>query len=230
MYPEVEVTAVDTVPGPGILLADLRHPVRPHGIFGQFDWVLAAHLLNELAKTHSPDSLSRLVEFWGVEWLAPDGVLILLEPALRETSRGLLQVRDRLIDRGFTILAPCLFSGPCPALKRERDFCHDSAPAIVANRSRVDFSYMVFRRHAPTKQSPLRYRVVSDAMKDKGRLRFFVCGDLGRQLVTRLDRDRSLANQDFDQLVRGELTSIENGVVTGDGLRLLRESVIRRLE
>jgi ribosomal protein RSM22 (predicted rRNA methylase) len=229
IYPEVVLTSVDYVPGPGVISADLSRPVRPHGVEGQFDWLLAAHLLNELARTLSSQSLANLVQFWCTEFLAPEGVLILVEPALRQTSRGLLQVRDRLIERGLVVIAPCMLQGPCPALNRERDFCHDSAPAIVSKRSRVDFSYVVLRRQNAVLANPLHYRVVSDPMKDKGRLRLFVCGNAGRYMVTRLDRHRTKENQGFDELTRGELTKIENGVAHTEGIHLSRESAVSRI-
>ena len=56
--------------------------------------------------------------------LKPRGTLLVLEPALRDTSRALLQVRDVLVKAGYPVRAPCLFRGDCPALVRETDWCH----------------------------------------------------------------------------------------------------------
>ena len=188
-WPGAELVAVDRVPSPGVLRADVARAIRPAGVTGRFDLLVAAHLLNELAL--DVGGRARLVAGWCRELLEPAGTCILVEPALRETSRALLEVRDRLLAAGLFLVAPCLWQGPCPALARERDFCHASATALVAGRSRVDFSYLVLRQGGVPEMDAARFRIVSDPMKDKGRLRFFACGERGRFLVTRLDRDRS---------------------------------------
>jgi hypothetical protein len=216
-WPGVDVVAVDKVAGPGLLRADVTRAVRPAGVLGRFDLIVAAHLLNELAL--EMEGRARLVQGWCRELLDDAGVCILVEPALRETSRGLLAVRDHLLVAGLFVVAPCLRQGPCPALARERDFCHLSAAAVAHGRSRVDFSYLVLRRHGTAGAHAPLFRVVSDAMKDKGRLRFFVCGPAGRILLTRLDRDRSPGNQALDRLERGAVVTIESAAVRPDGLR-----------
>jgi hypothetical protein len=191
--------------------------------------VVAAHLLNELAGTLDIEGRTRLILGWFRELLEMDGTCILIEPALRETSRKLLAVRDRLLAAGLFVVAPCLWQGPCPALARERDFCHASAAAIAQGRSRVDFSYLVLRKQGTTCTDPLRFRIVSDAMKDKGRMRFHACGPAGRLLVTRLDRDRSPSNQSLDEIERGAVVSIEAATRKSDGLRCGIETAVRVL-
>jgi ribosomal protein RSM22 (predicted rRNA methylase) len=225
-WPDAELVAVDKVGGEGIMRADVTRAVRPAGVEGRFDLVVAAHLLNELAL--DADGRARLVAAWCRDLLEVEGTCILIEPALRATSRGLLAVRDRLLLEGLFVFAPCLLQGPCPALERERDFCHASASAIAHNRSRVDFSYLVLRRQGEPSIDTTRFRIVSDPMKDKGRLRFHACGPAGRVLITRLDRDRSTANRSLDQLTRGELISIEGANEQTDGLRCGRETRVER--
>ncbi|MBM4372811.1 MAG: hypothetical protein FJ098_14250, partial [Deltaproteobacteria bacterium] len=48
--------------------------------------------------------------------LDPGGAAILVEPALREPSRRLSRLRDRLRAEGLPVFAPCLAEGPCPEL------------------------------------------------------------------------------------------------------------------
>jgi hypothetical protein len=223
---QVEIVAVDKVPGPGVLRADVTRAARPAGVQGHFDLIVAAHLLNELAGVLDVEGRTRLVLGWLRDLLEPEGTCILVEPALRETSRDLLSVRDRLSAAGVFVVAPCLWQGPCPALVRERDFCHASAPAIAQGRSRVDFSYLVLRTQGTPCTDASRFRIVSDAMKDKGRLRFHACGPAGRLMVTRLDRDRSSGNQALDEIERGAVVHIQGATMQPDGLRCARETVI----
>jgi ribosomal protein RSM22 (predicted rRNA methylase) len=220
-WPRAELVAVDKIPGIGLVHADVTRGPRPAGVEGRFDLIVAAHLLNELAL--DVEGRARLVLGWCNELLETDGACILLEPALRATSRALLGVRDRLIEAGLFVVAPCLFPGPCPALARDRDFCHASAPAVAQGRSRVDYSYLVLRKRGCAAGDSAGdtglFRIVSDPMKDKGRLRLFCCGPAGRLLLTRLDRDRSPRNQLLDELERGDVIRIEDATLQGDGLR-----------
>lgn len=215
----VEVVAVDRVPGPEIqIVADVRTLPRPAGVMGHFDLVLAAHVLNELAPELDVEARAFLVAGWCRELLSDEGHLIVLEPALRETSRDLLAIRDRLIARGLFIVAPCVTQAPCPALASERDWCHDAAPAPGAPR--VDFSYLVVAARGDDDAEPGRFRIVSDPMKDKGRLRVIGCGSAGRRELLRLDRDRAAPNVALGDAARGDVVTIGGAVADRGRVRI----------
>jgi hypothetical protein len=222
----VDIVAVDRVAGPGVLAADLARPGRPAGVEGRFDQIVAAHLLNELPL--SPADRAARVAGWCDELMAPAGACVLLEPALRETSRALLEVRDRLVARGLFVAAPCFWQGPCPALARERDWCHDAAPPVAADRSRVDFSYLVLRRQGAPETDRALFRVVSDRLEEKGRSRLYGCGPAGRHALVRLTRDRSEPNAALDTIERGDTVTVSDLVEAGDGLRISKKSSILR--
>jgi hypothetical protein len=226
-FPGVELVAVDRVPGPGVLVADLaRRPFgRPPGVVGHFELITAVHVLNELALATA--DRAALVASWCAQLLTPDGTCLLVEPALRETSRALLEVRDVLVAQGLFVVAPCLWQGPCPALARPRDWCHDAAPSVAAGRSRVDFSYLAVRPGGgPSRDSSL-YRVVSDPLPEKGRLRLYGCGPAGRTPLVRLSRDRTPVNAAFEQAVRGEVIAVQGASPGGDGLRIGKDTAVR---
>jgi hypothetical protein len=244
----IERTSVDRhVVGPGIRNLDLANPASVAVLGGGFDLVVASHLLNELfvslqAQEQAEERLTRLAELvnrWGSGLLAPGGLIVLIEPALRETSRDLLRVRDRLLAAGkLRVRAPCLYQGPCPALARERDWCHDAAAGIETRR-RVDYSYLVLDRNGDAIGEPVGdddgrpgpgagpetswsagadgsvepgagalVRVVSDPLVEKGKLRLFVCGERGRFPLVRLDRHVSGPNRALGSLARGDLARI----------------------
>lgn len=227
-WPGAEIVGVDRVPGPGIVRADVTRDLRAAGVAGVFDWIVAAHVLNELPLDVA--GRARLVLGWCKQLLADGGVVILIEPALRETSRALLEVRDRLIADGLFVEAPCLWQGPCPALVRDRDFCHTSADVCAPGRSRVDFSYLLVRKAGIAPSDASTFRIVSDPMKDKGRLRFFACGPAGRLLIARLDRDRSPGNHLLGDTVRGDLLRLSGATMQSDGLRCGPDCTIERIE
>jgi len=226
----LEIVAVDRVAAPGVVVADLARalPRTPPGV--RYDLVVAAHLLNELFVVEAPEARvaarARRVLAWCHGLLADDGALILVEPALRETSRALLGVRDVLLESGLHVVAPCFWTGPCPALARERDWCHDAAP--VASAPRVDFSYLVARARAGDAAPATTVRVVSDPLVEKGRLKIFGCGPAGRQAFVRLDRAATPANAALDRLTRGDVASIEGTVETPEGPRVTAETLVVR--
>ncbi len=222
----LELVAVDRVAGPGIIVADVMKACPPNGVAGPFDLIVAAHLLCEL-KALDTVARARLVLAWCSSLLSPGGRMVILEPALKETTRELLMVRDRLVSESWFVEAPCFLQGPCPALQRERDWCHDSAPWPGGRAPRADFSYLVLRQADPAPVEQAILRVTSDLIKEKGRLKIFACGALGRNAFVLQKRDRTDANRAFEDLTRGDVIRIEGTTESGDGLRLGPASVVK---
>ncbi|HVU52329.1 MAG TPA: small ribosomal subunit Rsm22 family protein [Polyangia bacterium] len=222
----LDIVAVDRVAGPGLVAADLERDV-PSAV-GRFDLIVAAHLLGELflsdPEARRLEALARRVLAWTRELLAEGGLVVLVEPALRETSRALLGVRDRLLAAGLGVVAPCFWTGPCPARERERDWCHDAAP--VPSSPRVDFSYLALRA-APQAQGA-SFRIVSDRLVEKGRLKIYACGPSGRHPFVRLDRAASDANAAFARLERGDVATIAGASDASDGRRVGEATIVTR--
>lgn len=86
---------------------------------GPYDYIVASHLVNELWND-DPDPASSRLSFLDslVGNLAPEGILLISEPATLESSRNLLALRDRFLIKhpDFGIAAPCPQAGPCPVL------------------------------------------------------------------------------------------------------------------
>ena len=156
--------------------------------------------------------------------LAPHGTMMIVEPALRETSRALHQVRDRLLqEKRCTIYSPCLHEQSCPALAKLDDWCHEerawNPPAMIQQidevvgfiKDALKFSYVLLRKDGKTivNRRPDVYRVVSELRKLKGEKRAWLCNERGRQEVGRQDRLVSLHNEAFDQWHRGAIVQIE---------------------
>lgn len=128
----------------------------------KFDFIIASHSLNELWKNEKKrdDKLFDFVSKVG-ERLEDGGFLLLMEPALLATSRSLIDLRDRLLQSGMSVVSPCLASAaPCPALSNSNSTCHLAfdwqMPQIVAdlarlaglNRADVKMTYFVFEKTA----------------------------------------------------------------------------------
>ena len=219
---------------------------------GPFDLILLGHVLSELDRTvRDEERLSRHVELVTTlltRSLDPEGSLVIVEPALRDRTRHLHEVRDALLSADpvrATVFAPCLHSASCPALVNPTDWCHEDLPidlppwlvptarAAGLRWEGLTFSYLVLRRDGRTFKASLpealtRLRVVSGRVVTKGKIEIFLCGELqdaevGRVRARRLDRERTESNAAWDELLRGEVISIEPPFPT-DVPRLTKES------
>jgi len=92
----------------------------------------------------------------------------------------------------------------------------------------VDYSYLVLARGGEPSTERRLFRVVSDPIVEKGRLRIWGCGPAGRHALVRLDRDRTPTNADFDQATRGDLLIAADTTRAGDGLRISPTSRVQR--
>jgi SAM-dependent methyltransferase len=223
------------------------NPTRPGALAAvsggaRFDLVTLGHVLNELWKGQDEDRrrADLLEEALGL--VAPGGSLLVIEPALRDTSRALLRVRDLLVARGYAVRAPCLFRGACPALVRETDWCHAERPAeppaLIAQiaraaglrREAVKMSYLLLapRGEGWAEPPPGRaFRIVSEPLPSKGRLRYMGCGPEGRMGLSLQEKHVTGDNRRFEGLLRGDVVEVTGGEPRGDGLALGEGSTVK---
>jgi len=166
---------------------------------------------------------------------------VVIEPALRDTSRDLLAVRDRIVARGYAIRAPCFYRGSCPALVRESDWCHADhawrAPSLVEDLARaaglrresLKMSYLVLAPKGEAWREPPAgrvFRIVSEPLEGKGRQRYIGCGPEGRVGLALQQKHRTAANAAFFELRRGDVVRVSEAEPRGDGLALTDRSEI----
>jgi len=193
-----------------------------------FDLTLAA---NVVAEVSDPLPLVRKLT----------GTIVIIEPALRETGRALLRLRDTLLAEGFRALAPCLTQKPCPALASPKDWCtaevrwrppryfQQLADATGLRAGELlSFAPLVLARSAP--QPPLGvWRVVGAPPPEKGKKRVWICSDEGRVALGRLEKHASDENAQFDELGRGDLVRLGGLEKRGDGLRVAPGARVERI-
>ncbi len=204
---------------------------------GPYDLIIAANCLNELfgKRQDAIKERSGLAADW-LRLLTPHGTLMILEPALRETSRSLHQVRDHLLQENrCTVYSPCLHERNCPALLDPNDWCHEEraweAPSWIQQIDRqvgfikdaLKFSYLLLRTDGRTiaQRSPETFRMVSELRKMKGDTRAWLCNEHGRCEVGRLDRAETDMNSAWDECQRGTIVRIEH-ITRKDGASLGR--------
>ena len=205
------------------------------------DLILMLNTLNEISKERRLSVVENLLR----HFLKPQGKVFLMEPALRMTTRDLMELRDQILEKevGF-IYAPCLHQAGCPMLRvSHRDWCHAYIPwerprwiekldhLIATRKEYLKCSYLLIGLEPPSGKAKDVWRVVSGPLNSNGKSERLLCGPLGVEgdrpdllRMTRLDRDRSSINHDFEELERGDL------VETPKMERVGRETKIRRIK
>jgi len=237
--------------------ADIRE-ARPDEIplWGSADCVSFGHSLNELW-AGKPDRVARraeLLEKYAAA-LAPGGYVLAIEPALLETSRDMIAVRNLLVGRGWSVLAPCPGREglACPVIEAGPSHtCHETARwkmpeetarlarSLGLDRERLKMTWFALRppvaggpegyRFPP--EEPEVFRVVSDPMRNKGgRLRRLLCGARGRFPLSAPSAGAgdATAFPEFDRLERGDFISVSDPEARENGWGMGSASSIARL-
>ena len=176
--------------------------IDPSTLGGRFDLIVVGLALNELF-VHAADPIAARAAWCEsiAERLGDDGVMIVLEPALRTTTREVMTVRERLVaSKNVHVVAPCTSEGACPLLRRERDWCHAddalSLPEPLATIARgaglrfegLSYAYLTIARAARTPSEVLR--VVGGPIVQKGRTEWHLCHAPSLVKLAVLHRDR----------------------------------------
>jgi hypothetical protein len=225
-----KIAAAAPAPRGSIDLAITTRVERLGAKLPEADLVLVGQVLSELDTELDPaariEKHATLVSDLLRDTVADHGALVIVEPALRDRTRHLHAVRDRLAGRGTTIFAPCLHADACPALATEDAWCHEDLPvdlpkwlvplarAAGLRFQGLTFSYLVLRKDEARlvtrlREGGLRLRVVSEVMPTKGKTELFACTAAGRRVrLRRLARDEKAAPSGWDELERGDVLTV----------------------
>jgi len=204
-------------------------------------WVMS-YFLNE--SSLPPAELARiLVEGWE-KHLDEEGLVIMVEPALRTQSRKLLEIRKEILaireKRGLEwlqILLPCLGHQACGALADAEDWCHEDVSwwrppyfkkidqMASLDRKSLPFSYLVITKSMRPRNEILSSlsgfessnfnRLVSPAHPEGREQEFFICGQDGKRRARyRATNQANEENHPSSELQRGDI--LVNAVLRGD--------------
>ena len=191
---------------------------------GRFDVILLGQVLSELDLGVEATARAERHASWIEELLdgslADDGTLLVVEPALRERTRHLHRVRDRLRGRVFS---PCLHREACPMLHTEDDWCHEDravdlprfaeplARAAGLRWQGLTFSYLALRRDGANLAARLGgenlHRLVASPRITKGKRELLLCDGPTLTRAVRLDRD-AVKGDAIARAARGDVLRI----------------------
>jgi hypothetical protein len=183
---------------------DARVCKRPVHDDDDVDVLFSAFTFGELVPRTGNDSTRDDVRstFAQLHAWAPDAPrIVLVDAGDRLRARPLQMLRDALALEKRPILSPCPHQDACPALLRERDWCHQKAPKdlpprlaqFARNVGRDDeemaLMHLVLGR-VGEQAAPDSVLAIGDARVEKGRVRLPVCGAQGVRFVQALKRTR----------------------------------------
>lgn len=149
---------------------------------GRFDLIVAGFVLNEMPQLDAPALLRWFGELKAR--LAPGGLILILEPALRITAERLQRLSDAVAAGEMTRIAPELDARPDPQLGAGEHWSHETrawdapASAEFVNRHlhrdlrEVRFSFAAFSEASLGPLPSGLARLISDVQIIKGLLRF----------------------------------------------------------
>ena len=213
----------------------------------KYDLVILSNSIGETLQNETAGSEgAKMIDSLIINHLKKDGSLLVIEPALRESSRRLLKVRDEILKgENINLYSPCITQAECEALINKKDWCHEGyvweKSSLIKeidsrtgfNKSLLKYSYIILREDGKKFEDGLLeegveyFRVVSDLLVMKGEKKIFLCGKRGRIQVGRLDRHRSESNEGFDEMKRGDVVEIDGLYQKGAVLRINGESSIK---
>lgn len=162
----------------------------------QTTWLDKAPNFDEPAKTLAVFSYS-LTELKDLPpWAKKMEALMILEPSTQQDGRKLLELRQKLIQEGYSMWAPCTHQGPCPLLVNSKtDWCHDrihfempkwfeklEQHLPMKNRTLTTSYLLAHKTKAPTRPSNWA-RTVGDRLEEKGKDRQLVCRSDEREFL-----------------------------------------------
>ncbi len=187
-------------------------------VTGEIDLLSMANLLAE-----NEDRLSGFRDLLATFFsrLSPGGMMILVEPADRRSSRALLSLGDDLLGRfpDLHVEAPCPNDrrGPCPALEDPDDWCHEDRPTPFSStmkrtaaslghiKDSLKMTYLVLSRRAGEGEAgPRSLRLVSPLHKEKGMAWGLFCDGKALIRLRLLNRNRHEDTKAFGRLRRGD--------------------------
>ena len=157
---------------------------------GRYDLVVAAYLLTELQPKQRLAAIDSI-------WQACEKVAVFVEPGSMDGFQNVIEVRQRLLDLGGSVVSPCPHEDPCPLTAE--DWCHFAArlnrtplqrklKSGVLSYEDEKYSFLVVTRGDGTRSSA---RVIRRPRMNPGHVILQICSQAGLRdiTVTKSDRD-----------------------------------------
>jgi ribosomal protein RSM22 (predicted rRNA methylase) len=195
----------------------------------KFDWQQTVKSVQKNTSAVFSYSLNEVVEL--PKWTPDLQTILILEPSTQSAGRNLMEKRQRLIEMGFSIVAPCTHEMACPLLKHsKKDWCHMRVHTkfpdlckgymekLPMNNDTLTFSYLVAAKQQAV-QTDFRgeARVIGDTLYEKGKVRQAICRNDEREFLGWLTKFG-----EPEQIPRGSICDVSGHEKIGNELRSTR--------
>jgi len=217
---------------------NLRH--RDTFFYGgtrRFDLVLLSFSLNEFFVGRPIEEIAEQLKAACRKLLKKRGLLIILEPALKETSRNLRTITEQLLEAGdLYAWGPYLHQGPCPFQVAGKFWCHEvrswQPPRSMEYVNRrlqrkiheLKYSFVTLSPTPPpgTPPNAQHFRMVSPMSRMKGHfLMTGVAGDGQEHVYELLFRNLDATQKKtLRKMERGDFLKVQNLENVGSRLRI----------
>ncbi|MGE0634382.1 MAG: small ribosomal subunit Rsm22 family protein [Pseudobdellovibrionaceae bacterium] len=165
------------------------------------------------------------------KWALQFEALMIVEPSTRDDGRKLGDIRNQLIQAGYSIIAPCTHQKACPLLTQSKtDWCHDRIHIelpewmqdveknLPFKNQTLTMSYLLARKKDSFKTQDLSNfaRLVGDALVENGKTRQLHCRGENREFIAWMHRHFPK----YPGLDRGILLNISELALEEKGLEL----------
>jgi len=204
----------------------------PLPVEGKFDLIILGHCLEELFPSTSkgwPERQQLFIKSLMAK-LTPNGYLLITDSSFPDANKRVLQLRDKMVEDGVPVQAPCVWRGECPALKTANSPCFAQRemekPGLIKqiqraaeiNLSSLKMTYIIFRNPSagwpglPTLSelpNAKFYRVISPPIESHYGKRYYLCGTDGKKNLGSHGKEQPKESRAFEYLRRGELIAVE---------------------
>lgn len=195
--------------------------------------VLASFSLNEIFKELSFDKRDAVIDSLQNKCRAK-GILLVMEPALKDTAEDLQKIRDhRVREKKSFSWGPYLSDHACPFLEKGKFWNHEvriwSPPKSLRTVNtklwrtvrELKFSYMALGPIAPENKQvgENTIRIVSPIVKKRGRFAFFAISGAGIHASYEIQtRDIDATDKkEIERLERGDILELQSMTKLGEG-------------
>ena len=173
----------------------------------KYDVITMLNVVNELDEQEQKNLIDDIGKL-----LNKDGILIILEPALKDLARGLMAFRNNVLERyNFSILYPCFHTNKCEMLKLNDDWCHGELQGLNSrlvkqideitgfNKHKIKYSSVIFYRNENYKNDDDFYRIVNIPKETNRGLVLNICGkECFKEMV--ISKDKVKENKKLKKL------------------------------
>ena len=152
----------------------------------------------------------------------------IIEPSLQETTRQLMNWRQKMLESHHYAWAPCTHQEYCPLIKHsKKDWCFDRffidppewfleiEKFLPMKNTSLTYSYLALYKEPPLKKEKWG-RIIGDTLKEKGKHRQAFCRSSEREFLSWLKKEGQPP-----QLPRGHLLYLNSVMKKGSELRHL---------